>query len=260
MLRKIEFFGNRPRNSANDSALRASLRRERRLRGGDRKRYVRQRLRLAARTFSLTTRRAALSAPYLGSYGSRRISPAPQTPRTQPTGTRRVFELRAARATTSRSVPMTVQERKRQLTDLIAQASLILRKMETSPTEIDEPSPVTSTPLLHKGEPAKTWPQSMTDWPRLKAIASRGCRTSSTGRPSKASSGPARPDLFTARHALDCAESRRDSRADLQNRHLRRRRSTTGSGSCGSSLTPQRGTTPAATGSTTTLPSGSLRC
>ncbi|MGO9361237.1 MAG: hypothetical protein ACLP1D_26770 [Xanthobacteraceae bacterium] len=64
---------------------------------------------------------------------------------------------------------MTVQERKRQLTDLIAQASLILRKMETSPTEIDEPSPVTSTPLLHKGEPAKTWPQSTTDWPRLKA-------------------------------------------------------------------------------------------
>ena len=64
---------------------------------------------------------------------------------------------------------MTVQEKRRQLADLIAQATLILHKIETSPAEVDEPSPVTSTPLLHKGEPAKTWPQSTTDWPRLKS-------------------------------------------------------------------------------------------
>lgn len=81
----------------------------------------------------------------------------------------RVFELRAVRTTTSRSVPMTVQEKKRQLTDLIAQATRILHKIEASPGEAGEPSAVTSTPLLHKGEPAKTWPQSTTDWPRLKA-------------------------------------------------------------------------------------------
>ena len=80
-----------------------------------------------------------------------------------------MFELGIVRTTTSRSVPMTVQEKKRQLTDLIAQATRILHKIEASPAEVDEPSPVTSTPLLHKGEPAKTWPQSTTDWPRLKA-------------------------------------------------------------------------------------------
>ena len=80
-----------------------------------------------------------------------------------------MFELRAVRTTTSKSVPMTVQEKKRQLTDLIAQATRILHKIEASPAEVDEPSHVTSTPLLHKGEPAKTWPQSTTDWPRLKA-------------------------------------------------------------------------------------------
>ena len=64
---------------------------------------------------------------------------------------------------------MTVQEKKHQLSALIARAGRILREIEASPSDGGDPPAVSSAPLLHKGKPAKTWPQSTTDWPRLKA-------------------------------------------------------------------------------------------
>jgi hypothetical protein len=64
---------------------------------------------------------------------------------------------------------MTVQEKKRQLKDLVARASRILQEIDESQSDGGDSPAVSSAPLLHKGKPAKTWPQSTTDWPRLKA-------------------------------------------------------------------------------------------